>query len=67
MNSELTKEKTKYLFLITDDKFSTPEKDQNILVEKYYDLEKKYVLTFIKKEKDLFIIFSQNAFGSAFF
>ena len=67
MNSVSANDGTKFLFFITDDKYTPPKNEENVQIEKYYDLEKKYVLSFIKNDKDLFIILSQNSFGSAFF
>ena len=62
-----TIQNTKYTFFITDKNYIFPKENDNIVIQKYFDISKNRLFSFIFQDNDLFIILNQNTFGSAFF
>lgn len=58
---------TKYTFFITDKNYEFPKENESIVIQKYFDISKNRLFSFIFQNNDLFIILNQNTFGSAFF
>ena len=56
-----------YSFFITDKNYIFPNEYDTIKIQKYFDISKNCLFSFIFHENDLFIILNQNTFGSAFF
>lgn len=61
-----TQKKT-YTFFITDKNYIFPNENDTIKIQKYFDISKNRLFSFIFQDNDLFIILNQNTFGSAFF
>jgi hypothetical protein len=59
--------KTKHAFFITDGKFNLPKENENLVIQKFYDISKNKIYSFICQNDDLYIMINQNTFGSAFF
>ena len=54
-------------FFVTDKNYIFPNEFDTIKIQKYFDISKNFLFSFIFHENDLFIILNQNTFGSAFF
>ena len=55
-----------YSFFITDKNYLLPNENDIIKIQKYFDISKNCLYSFIYRDNDLFIILNQNTFGSAF-
>ena len=58
---------TKHVFFITDKNYILPKENENILIQKYFDISKKQIFSFTIQKDELFIVLNQKTFGSAFF
>ena len=56
-----------HTFFISDKNFTLESENDTINIQKYFDISKNQLYSFILKDNDLFIILNQNTFGSAFF
>ena len=63
---ESTQNRT-YSFFITDKNYILQNENYTIKIQKYFDISKNRLFSFIFQGNDLFIILNQNTFGSAFF
>ena len=58
---------TKHVFFITDKNYILPKENENIIIQKYFDISKKQIFSFTTQKDELFIVLNQKTFGSAFF
>ena len=58
---------TKHVFFITDKNYILPNENENITIQKYFDISKKQIFSFTTQKDELFIVLNQKTFGSAFF
>ena len=58
---------TKHVFFITDKNYILPKENENIIIQKYFDISKKQIFSFTTQNNELFIVLNQKTFGSAFF
>ena len=58
---------TKHVFFVTDKNYILPKENENILIQKYFDISKKQIFSFTIQKDELFIVLNQKTFGSAFF
>jgi hypothetical protein len=56
-----------HIFFITEKNYTTPSQNENISIQKYFDISKNRLLSFTIQNNELFIILNQSTFGSAFF
>ena len=59
--------KTNHIFFITDNNFIIPKENETILIQKYFDVTKNRLFSFIVQNNELFLLLNQETFGSAFF
>ena len=58
---------TKHVFFLTDKNYILPKENENIIIQKYFDISKKQIFSFTTQKDELFIVLNQKTFGSAFF
>ena len=58
---------SQYTIFIYDKNFTLQKENDTIKIEKYFDISKNQLFSFIFQNNELFIILNQNTFGSAFF
>lgn len=59
--------KTNHIFFITDNNFIIPKENETILIQKYFDVTKNRLFSFIIQNNELFLLLNQETYGSAFF
>ena len=59
--------KTNHIFFITDNNFIIPKENETILIQKYFDVTKNRLFSFIIQNNELFLLLNQDTYGSAFF
>ena len=59
--------KTNHIFFITDNNFIIPKENETTLIQKYFDVTKNRLFSFIIQNNELFLLLNQETYGSAFF
>ena len=59
--------KTNHIFFITDNNFIIPKENETTLIQKYFDVTKNRLFSFIIQNNELFLLLNQDTYGSAFF